>query len=99
MSALAHYKRERPTSNVLVLNSVSLIDRAVRELQAQGIRKLSTFLDHDPAGDAAWVQLRERGPWEMHDASGFYMGFKDANEFLQDEERRQDRQRDTDRER
>ena len=35
----------------------------------------------------------------MHDASGFYMGFKDANEFLQDEEWRQDRQRDTDRER
>lgn len=35
----------------------------------------------------------------MHDASGFYMGFKDANEFLQDEERWQDRQRDTDRER
>lgn len=83
LSALAHFKKDRPASNVLVLNSVSLIDRAVRELQGQGITKLATFLDHDTAGDTAWQQLRERGPWEMQDASGFYAGFKDANEFLQ----------------
>ena len=90
---------ERPAANVLVLNSVSLIDRAVRELQAQGIRKLSTFLDHDPAGDAAWVQLKERGPWEMHDASGFYRGFKDANLFLQASRQEHERERPEDRDR
>ena len=35
LSALAYYKHDRPQSNVLVLNSVSLIDRAIRELQSQ----------------------------------------------------------------
>jgi hypothetical protein len=83
LSALAHYKRDQPASNVLVLNSVSMIDRAVTTLRGQGITKLSAFLDHDAAGADAWEQLRAQGPWEMLDASRFYAGFKDINEFLQ----------------
>lgn len=83
LSALAHYKKDRPASNVLVLNSVSLIDRAVRELQERQITTLSTFLDHDPAGQAAFDQLQEMGAWRLRDASGFYAGFKDANDFMQ----------------
>lgn len=83
LSALAHYKKDRPASNVLVLNSVSLIDRAARALQERHITTLSTFLDHDPAGQAAFDQLQELGRWSIRDASGFYAGFKDVNEFLQ----------------
>lgn len=87
LSGLAHFKRDRPASNVLVLNSVSMIDRAVITLRANGITKLSTFLDHDAAGADTWEQLRAQGPWEMHDASDFYAGFKDANDFLQAQRR------------
>lgn len=83
VSALAHYKRERPASNVLVLNSVAMVDRAVRALRENQITQLSAFLDHDKAGEAALEALRTQGPWDTRDASGFYLGFKDVNEFLQ----------------
>jgi Toprim-like len=49
LSALVHFQRDRPASNVVVINSVSMIDRAVRTLQGQGISDLTTYLDHDAA--------------------------------------------------
>jgi Toprim-like len=49
LSALVYFEHDRPSSNVLVLNSVSMIDRAVQELHGQGITKLTTYLDHDAA--------------------------------------------------
>lgn len=84
LSALTYYGMDRPASNVLVLNSVGMLDRGVERLDGAGIRRLQTYLDHDPAGDNTWQQLRQRGTWDMRDASSFYLGYKDANEFLKE---------------
>lgn len=82
LSALAHYGRERPKSNVLVLNSVGMVDRAIGLLSDRGITKLSAYLDHDNAGEHTATHLREGGPWEFSDESGLYLGYKDMNDFL-----------------
>lgn len=81
LSALAYYGRERPASNVLVLNSVAMQERAVERLREAGIDRLQTYLDHDAAGTSARAFLAEHGMWDMHDASGFYEGHKDVNAF------------------
>jgi hypothetical protein len=82
LSALAHYGRERPKSNVLVLNSVGMVDRAIGLLSDRGITKLSAYLDHDKAGEHTATRLREGGSWEFSDESGLYLGYKDMNDFL-----------------
>lgn len=81
LSALAYYGRDRPASNVLVLNSVSMVERAVERLRSAGIDQLQTYLDHDPSGDDARRLLEERGMWGVRDSSGFYQGHKDINAF------------------
>lgn len=87
LSTLVHYQLESPQSNVLVLNSVSFVERAIAELKAGQIEKLYAYLDHDRAGEDALARL-VTGPWKVQDASGFYRNHKDANEYLQETERR-----------
>ena len=87
LSTLVHYGLETPRSNVLVLNSVSFIEQAIAQLKAGRIDKLYSYLDHDRAGDDALARLTAE-PWLVQDASGFYRGHKDANEYLQDVKRR-----------
>lgn len=82
LSALAYYGRERPKSNILVLNSVGMVDRAIGLFSDRGITKLSAYLDHDSAGEHTSTRLREGGPWEFSDESGLYLGYKDMNDFL-----------------
>lgn len=82
LSVLAHYKREQASANVLVMNSLSLMERTIARLDAEGVAKLYPYLDHDEAGRAGLVTLRERGAWDVLDASGLYAGHKDANAFL-----------------
>ena len=87
LSTLVHYQLEAPCSNVLVLNSVSFVDRAIGELHADRVERLYTYLDHDRAGDDALTRFMAE-PWTVQDASGFYRDHKDANEYLQEIERR-----------
>jgi hypothetical protein len=81
LSVLAHYKRERAESNVLVLNSMALLDRGMERLAAKPIQKIYGYLDHDSAGEKGLATLQGRGLWEVVDASRLYDGFKDANAF------------------
>lgn len=83
LSALVHYGQSKPNANVLVLNSVGMLDRAIDKLKAQQIQTLYTYLDHDAAGEKAGAKLEapEHG-FLVKDASKIYLGFKDANEML-----------------
>lgn len=81
---------------MLVLNSVGMAERAIEHLNKHEIKKLHTYLDHDQAGNNLLELLREREPWDINDASTFYLGFKDVNEFLTD---RKERERGGDRDR
>lgn len=87
LSTLVHYQIEAPHSNVLVLNSVSFVERAIAELQASQVARLYAYLDHDRAGEEALARFAA-GAWQVRDASGFYRDHKDANEYLQEVVRR-----------
>ena len=81
LSVLAHYGRDEAKSNVLVLNSLALLERASARLATAGTEKIYAYYDHDDAGRAGLQTLRERGSWNLLDASGLYCGHKDANEL------------------
>ena len=74
---------------MLVLNSVAMAERAIERLNTHEIKKIHTYLDHDLAGNNLLELLREREPWEVHNASTFYLGFKDVNEFLKGKKERE----------
>jgi hypothetical protein len=83
LSTLVYYGQSQPNANVLVLNSVSMIDRAIDQLKGQGIHTLYTYLDHDAAGETTKAQLEEnQNQFDVKNASKFYHGHKDANDML-----------------
>jgi hypothetical protein len=82
LSVLAHYGKDQAQANVLVLNSLSLLERAAEKLNTTATRKIYAYLDQDEAGRAGLATLRERGAWDIVDGSHLYQHHKDANEFL-----------------
>jgi hypothetical protein len=95
LSVLTHYQRDHSAANVLILNSLSLLERGGNRLRETNTERLYTYLDHDDAGRAGMIRLSELGEWEVLDGASFYQGYKDANEFLVG--RRQVQDRDDDR--
>jgi len=81
LSVLAHYRKDKAEANVLVLNSMSMLDRGIERLQAAQVNKLYTYLDRDAAGEKGLATLQAVPGWQVLDASRLYAGFKDANEF------------------
>jgi hypothetical protein len=58
-----------------------MLERGMKRLQAAQVNKLYAYLDHDIAGENGLVTLQAVPDWRVLDASGLYLGFKDANEF------------------
>lgn len=81
LSVLAHYRKDRADAHVLVLNSMSMMERGVQRLQAAQVKKLYAYLDHDSAGEYGLSVLQAVPDWQVLDSSGLYAGFKDANAF------------------
>jgi hypothetical protein len=81
LSVLAAHRQDAPAGNVLVLNSVNLMARAVTELGNRAVSSLACYFDHDRAGALALATLRRElgAAVNVHDASGLYADFKDAN--------------------
>ena len=83
LSWLAKDKREIPTTDVCVLNSVSNLGRSIPYLKAHGT--IICCLDNDEAGRTAHDSLREQkrilGNPVIIDGSLFYYGYKDVNEW------------------
>lgn len=82
LAMLTYFKQDQAGSNVLVLNSVGLIERGIARLNAHDIRQYHSYLDHDEAGRTTLTTLRERLSGEVIDDSTFYLGHKDVNDFL-----------------
>ena len=82
LSVLTHYKRDRATGNVMVLNSLALLPRGIERMKADHIERVHAYFDHDEAGARGLHTLTEQKAWEVSDASSLYAGLKDANEFL-----------------
>jgi hypothetical protein len=82
LSVLTHYKRDRANANVVVLNSLSLLEQGVARLDSLGTQRIHAYFDHDEAGRGGLQTLSELRPWRVTDASSLYLGYKDANNFL-----------------
>lgn len=86
VSALAHYKKDRADSNVLVLNSTALTERGMKRLQDEGIHTALTYFDHDASGRTATKRFTDEGPDHgvriTRDMSDLYAGYEDFNDFL-----------------
>ena len=77
--SLLQLKKGQPQSDFIILNSVALAERAVPVLK--NYPEIFLMLNHDKAGIAAAEKLQAAGIG-FTDASGFYKGFNDINEYL-----------------
>ncbi|MBT2560112.1 toprim domain-containing protein [Pedobacter sp. ISL-68] len=72
-----NHRREAPT--VIVLNSLSLLARAIDDLR--NIPKIEIFFDNDGPGIKSTKDIRKAIPWAK-DCSFYYFGFKDYNDKI-----------------
>lgn len=80
--------------NVVVLNSVANLDKAIPFLLCNN--NIHLFLDHDEAGRKATAEIVNRCPESrVIDHSGFYLGYKDVNDYLRAKKRRGEKQEKT----
>jgi len=77
--SLLQLKQGKPQSDFIILNSVALAEGAVPILK--NYSEIFLMLNHDKAGIAAMEKLHVAGII-FTDASGFYQGFNDINEYL-----------------
>lgn len=66
---------------VIVLNSVSLVNRAIENMRE--FNKIDLYLDNDEVGKQCTTLIKESYP-SANDRSDIYTGFKDYNEMLMD---------------
>lgn len=77
--SLLQLKQGQSQSDFIILNSVALVEKAVPILQSY--QEVFLMLNHDNAGIAALEKLQTAGI-SFTDASGFYKGFNDINDYL-----------------
>lgn len=85
LSWLTWTGQRRPDSAVIVLNSVSLGERAIALIREMGCSEVRLCLDHDTAGRELTAKFeQELADRHIVDDSMQYKGHKDFNAFLQD---------------
>ncbi|MBB6131662.1 toprim domain-containing protein [Mucilaginibacter lappiensis] len=84
LSLLELKQLRRSETDVIILNSVALIGRSIEILKSY--KDIFLFLNHDKAGRTAAEKLRQAGIKGI-DASEFYKGYNDVNEYLDAQQR------------
>jgi len=84
LSLLELKQLRRPEVDVIILNSVALIGRSIEILKSY--QDVFLFLNHDKAGQTAAEKLSQAGI-NGFDASEFYKGYNDVNEYLSAQQR------------
>ena len=84
LSLLELKQLRRPETDVIILNSVALIGRSIEILKSY--KDVFLFLNNDKAGQTAEEKLRQAGINGI-DASEFYKGYNDVNEYLSAQQR------------
>lgn len=80
MDALSFIELQKAfTGDVLVLNSTSLVKKAIEQLK--NYSEINLFLDNDKAGRKCKTELLESFP-HAKDHSGLYVSYKDLNDYL-----------------
>jgi len=78
LSILTLYKIDKFKSDVLILNSLSLL----KKQDLKSYEKIYLFLDNDKAGVNAKEQLKKQYKGKIRDKSKLYAEYKDINEML-----------------
>ncbi|WP_461099728.1 toprim domain-containing protein, partial [Telluribacter humicola] len=79
LSCCQHHKVLRLPGSALVLNSLSLLHRALPILSRY--RYINAFLDNDSAGAKAIASIKQQG-MQVEDYSYLYASYKDYSDFL-----------------
>lgn len=83
LSALCFFQVAEAKTSVIVLNSVSLKERAIEQIRANRFEKVYLYLDRDDAGTLLFADFRKQlSNIALSDKSDLYIGYKDFNEFL-----------------
>ena len=78
LSVLTFYKIEKFKSDVVILNSLSLLNKQ----NFSNYEKIYLFLDNDDSGKKAKEELKKQYKAKIRDKSKLYATYKDINEFL-----------------
>lgn len=80
LSALAHYGTPAPTVPVIVLNSVTMKEKALAAIRELRFQEVQLYLDRDDAGIKLAADFRQALPGlAVIDRSPLYRGYKDVN--------------------
>jgi len=80
LAALQFFKQN--LSDVIILNSTALIEKATEFIKLQNYQNITTFLDNDKGGKQALEFLKEQIPNKIiTDKSEIYRGYNDFNDF------------------
>ena len=84
MNALCFYNVSHAKTEVIILNSVFLKDRAIERIYAKGFVSVYLYLDRDESGKQILTDFRKElcPDVTIIDKSNLYSGYKDFNEFL-----------------
>ena len=82
ISYLTYLKDKEPLTDYIILNSVTMINKAITIINNKGYTDINLFLDNDEAGNIAVDQLQELLKVNLHDQRSVYKSFKDFNDFL-----------------
>lgn len=80
-------KPEKLNIDYIVLNSVSMINKAISHIQEKGYQVINCFLDNDPAGKNAFNKIKDcrENLTIVNESARVYPSFKDLNQFWTDQ--------------
>jgi len=77
--------KDKKSKDYLVLNSVSMVNKAIEYIKNSNYKQVETYLDNDEAGkNTTWFLLNELEPLNLKvkDKSNLYSKHKDLNDYL-----------------
>lgn len=83
LSAMEHYKIQRPNHSTIILNSLCNLDKIIPFFARY--TKINLFLDNDPvskAGQNAAEKISRLHPNVINHAAKIYSGYNDFNDFI-----------------
>ncbi|MCU0440421.1 MAG: toprim domain-containing protein [Raineya sp.] len=84
MAYMTEKKYHEPPSNVIILNSISLTQRAIQYLQNEQAQKVLLCADFDEGGDRCTLDFQKTFQKNCYDMRVTYQGYKDYNDKLLD---------------